>query len=97
MLLELSYWDPMKSVVVDAMHNLFLNLVKHHCREILQIDLLGDVKDEESVPVASPQEISSEGHLGQGAKLEKPVPQSQSAGIAGPLYREEHCTTKAQP
>jgi len=47
----------MKSVVVDAMHNLFLNLVKHHCREILQIDLLGDVKDEESVPVASPQEM----------------------------------------
>jgi hypothetical protein len=40
------------------MHNLFLNLVKHHCREILQIDLLGDVKDEESVPVATPEEMA---------------------------------------
>jgi len=39
------------------MHNLFLNLVKHHCREILQIDLVGDVKDEESVPVATPEEM----------------------------------------
>lgn len=57
MLLELPYWDPTKSVVVDAMHNLFLNLVKHHCREILQIDLLGDVKDGESVPVASPEKM----------------------------------------
>jgi hypothetical protein len=39
------------------MHNLFLNLVKHHFREILQIDLVGDVKDEESVPVATPEEM----------------------------------------
>jgi hypothetical protein len=58
-LLELDYWDPTKSVVVDAMHNLFLNLVKHHCREILQIDLLGDMKDEESVPVATPKEMAA--------------------------------------
>jgi hypothetical protein len=56
-LLDLPYWDPTKHVVVDAMHNLFLNLVKHHCREILQIDLVGDVKDEESVPVATPEEM----------------------------------------
>ena len=41
------------------MHNLFLNLVKHHCREILQIDLLGDVKDEESVVVATPGEMAA--------------------------------------
>lgn len=56
-LLDLPYWDPTKHVVVDAMHNLFLNLVKHHCREILQIDLVGDIKDEESVPVATPEEM----------------------------------------
>ena len=56
-LLDLPYWDPTKHVVVDAMHNLFLNLVKHHCCEILQIDLVGDVKDEESVPVATPEEM----------------------------------------
>ena len=56
-LLELPYWDPTKHVVVDAMHNLFLNLVKHHCREILRIDLVGDTKDEESVPVATPAEM----------------------------------------
>ena len=58
-LLDLPYWDPTKCVVVDAMHNLFLNLVKHHCREILQIDLVGDVKDEESVPVATPEEMAA--------------------------------------
>lgn len=58
-LLELDYWDPTKSVIVDAMHNLFLNLVKHHCRVILQIDLLGDMKDEESVPVATPKEMAA--------------------------------------
>jgi hypothetical protein len=40
------------------MHNLFLNLVKHHCREILQIDLVGDVKDDESVPVATQEEMA---------------------------------------
>ena len=40
------------------MHNLFLNLVKHHCHKILQIDLLGDTKDEESVPVATPKEMA---------------------------------------
>ena len=56
-LLDLPYWDPTKHVVVDAMHNLFLNLVKHHCREILQIDLVGDIKDEESVSVATPEEM----------------------------------------
>jgi hypothetical protein len=56
-LLELPYWDPTKHVVVDAMHNLFLNLVKHHCREILQIDLVGDMKDEESISVATPEEM----------------------------------------
>jgi hypothetical protein len=48
------YWDPTKHVVINAMHNLFLNLDKHHCHEILQIDLVGNTKNEESVPVATP-------------------------------------------
>ena len=71
-LLELDYWDPTKSVVVDAMHNLFLNLVKHHCREILQIDLLGDMKDEESVPVATPKEMAAAREIwAKGLNLKK--------------------------
>jgi hypothetical protein len=41
------------------MHNLFLNLVKHHCREILKIDMVGDMKDEDSVPVATPEEMAA--------------------------------------
>jgi hypothetical protein len=37
-LLRLPYWDPNHSVVVDPMHNLFLNLVQHHFRILLGID-----------------------------------------------------------
>jgi hypothetical protein len=33
-LLALPYWDPTKFMVVDAMHNLFLNEFKNHCRVI---------------------------------------------------------------
>ncbi|KAJ3512421.1 hypothetical protein NLJ89_g3533 [Agrocybe chaxingu] len=32
-LLRLPYWDPTKHVVVDPMHNLFLNLASHHIRD----------------------------------------------------------------
>jgi hypothetical protein len=34
-LLRLPYWDPTRSIVVDGMHNLFLNLVKYHIEEVV--------------------------------------------------------------
>lgn len=37
-LFRLPYWDPLKFSVVDAMHNLFLNDLKLHCREIWGMD-----------------------------------------------------------
>jgi hypothetical protein len=37
-LLRLPYWDPVRFVVVDGMHNLFLGLVQHHFRDLIIID-----------------------------------------------------------
>ncbi len=34
-LLRLTYWDPTRSIVVDGMHNLFLNLVKYHMETVV--------------------------------------------------------------
>jgi hypothetical protein len=45
----LPYWDPMRHVVVDGMHNLFLGLVQFHCRIVLGI----------STPVANPKRDDS--------------------------------------
>lgn len=33
-LLRLPYWDPIRFSVVDSMHNLFLNDLSHHCRQV---------------------------------------------------------------
>lgn len=37
-LLRLPYWDPTRYTVVDAMHNLYLGEVMHHCRVVLGIE-----------------------------------------------------------
>lgn len=37
-LLRLSYFNPTRFAVVDAMHNLFLNDLQHHCRNIWGMD-----------------------------------------------------------
>ena len=39
-LLRLPYWDPTRYAVVDAMHNLFLGELRHHCMEVWGIDIL---------------------------------------------------------
>ncbi|KAH9849302.1 hypothetical protein BC628DRAFT_1300549, partial [Trametes gibbosa] len=33
-LLRLPYWDPVRFTVVDSMHNLYLGLIKTHCRDV---------------------------------------------------------------
>lgn len=38
-LLRLPYWDPIRFTAIDSMHNLYLGLLKDHCREIWGMDL----------------------------------------------------------
>ncbi|CDO77460.1 hypothetical protein BN946_scf184881.g3 [Trametes cinnabarina] len=38
-LLRLPYWDPTRFAVVDAMHNLFLGELRHHCRDVWGLDI----------------------------------------------------------
>ncbi len=41
-LLRLPYWDPIKFVVIDSMHALFLTDIKHHCRKLWGMDINAD-------------------------------------------------------
>jgi len=41
-LLRLPYWDPTTYQVVEAMHNLFLGKLQHHCRQILRMNADAD-------------------------------------------------------
>lgn len=57
-MLRLPYWDPTRSVVVDAMHNLFLGLVQFHIRKVLQIEGTVSPDDDEWSPAATPDEMA---------------------------------------
>ena len=48
-LLRLPYFDPTRFTVIDAMHNLYLGEFKHHCSQVLGID----VRDQDKQPGAS--------------------------------------------
>lgn len=53
-MLRLPYWDPIKSCVVDSMHNIFLGIVKQHCRYIWGMDAAtSDYKDTKSHDTAT--------------------------------------------
>nr|VWO97371.1 SPI-1 type III secretion system export apparatus protein SpaS (Secretory protein (Associated with virulence)) (Virulence-associated secretory protein) [Ganoderma boninense] len=41
-LLRLPYWDPTRYAVLDAMHNLFLGELAHHCRGVWGADVVRD-------------------------------------------------------
>ena len=49
-LLELQYWNPSLSTVVDSMHNLYLGLIQDHCRNIWGIHIEHDGGDGELRP-----------------------------------------------
>jgi len=49
-LLELSYWNPSQSTVIDSMHNLYLGLVQDHCRNVWGIHTEYDGGDGELRP-----------------------------------------------
>ncbi|CDO68121.1 hypothetical protein BN946_scf185044.g29 [Trametes cinnabarina] len=48
-LLRLPYWDPTRYAVVDAMHNLFLGDLRHHCRDVWGINIK-DKSSSKAVP-----------------------------------------------
>lgn len=46
---RLSYYNPVKMLVMDGMHNLFEGLVQYHCRNVLRIDEAG-AESEDTIP-----------------------------------------------
>jgi len=54
-LLRLPYWDPTKFVVIDPMHNLFLNVVPHHVRDFWGINE-AEIHGRKGVPSHTPLE-----------------------------------------
>jgi hypothetical protein len=51
-LLELPYWNPSLSTIIDSMHNLYLGLIQDHCRSIWGIHTEYDSGDGELRPKA---------------------------------------------
>jgi hypothetical protein len=49
-LLRLTYWKPIEFSTLDAMHNLFLGLLQHHCRRLWRMPNaeVGDDEDDEA-------------------------------------------------
>lgn len=45
-LYRLPYWDPTRHVIIDGMHTMFLNIVQHHFRTIINMDMLDDNKSD---------------------------------------------------
>ncbi|KAI0709952.1 hypothetical protein C8Q76DRAFT_624966, partial [Earliella scabrosa] len=58
-LLRLPYWDPTRFALVDAMHNLFLGALRHHCRDFWGVDIKDKSSDSKKVPPHSPEEQKS--------------------------------------
>ncbi|KAJ3534922.1 hypothetical protein NM688_g7054 [Phlebia brevispora] len=49
-LLRLEYWDPTRFALIDSMHNLLLGALRHHCVEVLGIDVKGETDTKKLVP-----------------------------------------------
>lgn len=47
-LFRLSYWDPIQYTVIDSMHNHYLGLLKHHCRNIWRMNISDKESGEKS-------------------------------------------------
>ena len=55
-LLRLEYWDPTRFALVDAMHNLFLGELRHHCMEVWGLDVKGKSIDDPKTKPHTPEE-----------------------------------------
>ncbi|KAJ3559008.1 hypothetical protein NM688_g599 [Phlebia brevispora] len=49
-LLRLEYWDPTRFALIDSMHNLLLGALRHHCVEVLGIDVKGETDTRKLLP-----------------------------------------------
>ncbi|KAJ3013480.1 hypothetical protein NUW54_g1582 [Trametes sanguinea] len=55
-ILRLPYWDPTKFALVDAMHNLLLGVLRHHCRDVWGINVKDKSADGPKVTLHTPAE-----------------------------------------
>ncbi|PIL26911.1 hypothetical protein GSI_10049 [Ganoderma sinense ZZ0214-1] len=55
-LLRLEYWDPTRFAVVDAMHNLFLGELRHHCRDVWGLDVKDKTGDSKGADPHTPEQ-----------------------------------------
>lgn len=55
-LLRLEYWDPTQFAVVDAMHNLLLGNLRHHCRDVWGLDVKDKAGDSSKVQPHTPEQ-----------------------------------------
>ncbi|PIL37507.1 hypothetical protein GSI_01201 [Ganoderma sinense ZZ0214-1] len=55
-LLRLEYWDPTQFAVVDAMHNLLLGNLRHHCHDVWGLDVKDKASDSSKAQPHSPEQ-----------------------------------------
>ncbi|PIL31020.1 hypothetical protein GSI_05714 [Ganoderma sinense ZZ0214-1] len=55
-LLRLEYWDPTQFAVVDAMHNLLLGDLRHHCRDVWGLDVKDKASDSSKAQPHTPEQ-----------------------------------------
>ncbi|OSC96548.1 hypothetical protein PYCCODRAFT_1378951 [Trametes coccinea BRFM310] len=67
-LLRLPYWDPINFTVVDSMHNLYLGLLKTHCRDIWGMSVDVDDSDATTSQKKHPK-VPSERDMAKGLSV----------------------------
>ncbi|RXW23262.1 hypothetical protein EST38_g2593 [Candolleomyces aberdarensis] len=67
-LLRLPYFDPVKHIVVDTMHNFYLGLLQRHCRYIWGMDLDIDDGDGLSRPGGNMPKQPSQARMAEGRR-----------------------------
>lgn len=68
-LLRLPYWDPIRFTVVDSMHNLYLGLVKTHCRDVWGMQIDAEDGDAYSNPKKAPPPRPSAEEMSTGSSV----------------------------
>ncbi|EIW54249.1 uncharacterized protein TRAVEDRAFT_132588, partial [Trametes versicolor FP-101664 SS1] len=76
-LLRLPYWDPVGFTVVDSMHNLYLGLLKNHCRDIWGISVDLEDGDATSHPSKKTPQFPPAEDWSRGLRLLYHAPLSQ--------------------
>ena len=83
-LLRLPYWDPTRFVIVDAMHNLFLGLVKHHIETVLGVREAGKPNKRADCPLATKDELlAARKVLSKGLKKKSDLKKVKKPALLG--------------